>query len=172
MGDLNRFLAASALSALAACGHAANNQSAPSQALTAEVGRPAPNWSGPALGGQDIALSSLRGKGVYLNFFATWCHGCNEEAAALETLSRQYRERGLEVVGIDVLESPTKAADFRRQHHLTYPLVVDEGSLRRQYRINALPVQVFIDRAGTVHRIVLGQISLADMQRNVESILR
>ena len=117
-------------------------------------------------------MSSLHGKAVYLNFFATWCQGCNEEAAALDSVAREYRTRGLQVVGIDELESSRKAAEFGDAHHLSYPLVVDGGTLREQYEINALPVQVFIDRNGTVQRIVLGQISLAEMRSNVERILR
>lgn len=116
-------------------------------------------------------MSSLRGKAVYLNFFATWCQGCNEEAAALDSVAREYRTRGLQVVGIDELESSRKVAEFGDEHHLSYPLVVDGGTLREQYEINALPVQVFIDRNGTVQRIVLGQISLAEMRSNVERLL-
>ncbi|MBV9718411.1 MAG: TlpA family protein disulfide reductase [Candidatus Eremiobacteraeota bacterium] len=170
MGRSIGFLAASAAVCFAACGHPSGG--AGDQAQTAQVGRRAPNWSQPTLDGRRIAMESLRGKPVYLNFFATWCHGCNEEAEALDLVSRQYRDRGLQVVGVDVLESPRKAAEFRSQHHLSFPLVLDQGTLREQYQINALPVQVFIDRSGTVRRIVLGQISLTEMRANVERLLQ
>lgn len=166
MGSRNRLVALAAACVLAACSHAAN------ASQTARVGQQAPNWSEPALGGREIAMASLHGKPVYLNFFATWCPGCNEEAAALERISHEYRSRGLEVVGIDVLESPRKAEEFRSAHHLSFPLVADSGTLRDEYDVNALPVQVFIGRDGTVRRVILGQISLADMRSNVERILR
>ena len=97
---------------------------------------------------------------------------CKAESAALETVSREYDARGLKVVGVDVLESPSKAAQFHSRAAPDYPFVIDSGTLRRQYDINGLPVQVFIDRNGIVQRISLGQMSLADMRSNVERILR
>jgi cytochrome c biogenesis protein CcmG/thiol:disulfide interchange protein DsbE len=168
-----RLLAVAAVCALAACARGTTSDaSAQSQNQTAQAGRPAPDWSEQTLDGQTLTLASLRGKPVYLNFFATWCDGCKAESAALETIAREYGARGLHVVGVDILESPSKAARFHAEQHLTYPFVVDSGTLRRQYDINGLPVQVFIDRDGVVQRIALGQMSLADMRSNVERILR
>ena len=173
MGSLSlRRLAAAAAFALAACGHGGGTSPVDAQSQTAQLGRPAPDWSEPMLDGGNLSFASLRGKPIYLNFFATWCDGCKAESAALETVSREYRARGLKVVGVDVLESPSKAAQFHAEQHLTYPFVIDSGTLRRQYNINGLPVQVFIDRNGVVQRIALGQMSFADMRSNVERILR
>jgi len=117
-------------------------------------------------------LASFRGKAIYLNFFATWCPPCNSEASSIDALSRAYAGRGLRVVGVDVLESRGKAADFRSKHGLSYPVVVDDGALRNQYEVNGLPVHVFIDRAGVVRKIVVGQLSPAAMRENVERVLR
>lgn len=166
-----RLLALAAAAALACCARGATGQRA-DQDQTAQVGRRAPNWSAPALDGREVSFASLRGKPLYLNFFATWCDGCKAESAALERVAREYRARGLQVVGVDILESAGKAAQFHSEQHLTYPFVVDSGTLRRQYDINGLPVQVFIDRNGVVQRISLGQMSLADMRSNVERILQ
>jgi len=114
----------------------------------------------------------LHGKAIYLNFFASWCPPCNEEAPAIDALARTYGARGLEVVGVDVLENARKAAAFRSQHHLAYPVVVDSGALRDQYEVNGLPVHVFIDRSGIVRKIVVGELSPAAMRSNVELVLR
>jgi hypothetical protein len=76
------------------------------------------------------------------------------------------------VVGVDVAENARKAAEFRNEHHLVYPIVIDDGTLRREYDVNGLPVQVFIDRSGTVRRVSVGQLSLAGMRNDVESILQ
>jgi cytochrome c biogenesis protein CcmG/thiol:disulfide interchange protein DsbE len=141
-------------------------------AQTAHVGRTAPGWSEPSLPGPSISLASLRGKAVYLNFFATWCPPCNEEAPAIDALARAYAGRGLRVVGVDVLENQRKAATFRDHHHLSYPVVIDEGTLRRQYSINGLPVHVFIGRDGVVEKIVVGELSPSAMRSNVEQIVR
>ena len=75
-------------------------------------------------------------------------------------------------MGVDVLENGSKAALFRNEHHLSYPVVIDSGTLRDQYDVNGLPVHVFIDRAGVVRKIVVGELSPADMRINVERILR
>ncbi|MGA8384024.1 MAG: TlpA disulfide reductase family protein, partial [Candidatus Cybelea sp.] len=80
--------------------------------------------------------------------------------------------QGLQVVGVDVLDNVRKAADFRNEHHLTYPVLVDGGTLRDQYAVNGLPVHVFIDRLGIVRRIVVGEMSPADMRSNAERLLR
>ncbi len=117
-------------------------------------------------------MTSLRGKAVYLNFFATWCPPCNEEAPAINALQREFGARGLQVVGVDVLENARKAADFSRGHHLTYPVVVDDGTLRDQYAVNGLPVHVFIDRRGIVRKIVVGELSALQMRANVAGLLQ
>jgi cytochrome c biogenesis protein CcmG/thiol:disulfide interchange protein DsbE len=158
--------------ALAACSHGVNAGSQAAQSQPARVGRPAPNWIEPSLPGPNLALASLHGKAVYLNFFATWCPPCNQEAPAVEALQRTYGARGLQVVGVDVLENGRKAAAVRSQHHLSSPIVVDAGTLRDQYNVNGLPVHVFIDRGGIVRKIVVGEISPADMRSNVERVLR
>src|SRR5690348_9545370 len=104
-----RLLAVAFACVLTACARSTTSgASAPSQDQTAQVGRRAPDWSEKMLDGQDLTLASLRGKPVYLNFFATWCDGCKAESAALETVAREYRARGLSVVGVDILESPSK----------------------------------------------------------------
>lgn len=164
-------LAVAAACSVAACGRS-NGADSTASSQTARVGQPAPSWSEASLPGPTLSLAALHGDAVYLNFFATWCPPCNEEAPSIDALARSYAARGLRVVGIDVLENASKAASFRREHHLSYPVVVDTGVLRDQYEVNGLPVHVFIDRSGVVRKIVVGQLSPAAMRDNVERILR
>jgi cytochrome c biogenesis protein CcmG, thiol:disulfide interchange protein DsbE len=154
--------------ALTACAQGGKS----TMAQAARVGAPAPDFSEASIPGPTLSLESLRGKAIYLNFFATWCPPCNEEAPAINALQRQYAASGLQVVGVDVLESARKAALFRQEHHLLYPAVVDQGTLRDAYRVNGLPVHVFIDRQGIVRNIVIGELSPAAMRADVERILR
>jgi cytochrome c biogenesis protein CcmG, thiol:disulfide interchange protein DsbE len=170
MAKKRPWLAAVALCLTAACGHARGTDSGASQ--TARVGQPAPAWTEPSLPGPSLSLSSLRGKAIYLNFFASWCPPCNEEAPSIDALARNYATRGLEVVGVDVLENARKAESFRDEHHLVYPIVVDSGTLRDQYQVNGLPVHVFIDRDGVVAKIVVGELSPAQMRTDVERLLQ
>jgi len=165
-----RSAVAIAVVALTACGHASGNSTG-SSSQPARVGRPAPNWTEPSLPGPTLSLATLRGKVVYLNFFATWCPPCNEEAPTIDALAKKYGPSGLRVVGVDVLENVHKAAAFRAAHQLVYPVVVDTGTLRDQYDVNGLPVHVFIDRGGVVRKIVVGELSSADMRTDVERML-
>jgi thiol-disulfide isomerase/thioredoxin len=137
----------------------------------AQVSQLAPDWTQPTSTGGTLTLSSLRGKPVYLNFFATWCPPCKEETPYINTLQRQYASRGLQVVGIDELESATQAEGFRKQFHLVYPAVVDNGTLQAQYLINGLPVHVFIGRDGVIRKIVAGEMAHAEILSAVRSIL-
>lgn len=156
--------------ALSACERGGANSAGESS--TASAGQPAPGWSESSIPGPTLSLASLHGKAVYLNFFATWCPPCNAEAPAIDALARTYRARGLAVVGVDVMESRAKAAGFRSGHNLSYPVVIDAGTLRDQYKINGLPVHVFIDREGIVQKIVVGELSPAGMRANIERVLR
>lgn len=164
MDNGRRICIAAATMLLAAC--------SPASPSIAQVGAPAPSWSEPRLAGPRLSLDQLRGKAVYLNFFATWCPPCNEEAPTIDGLSRRYAARGLQVVGVDVLESAPKAASFARAHRLTYPVVVDDGTMRDRYRVNALPVHVFIDRHGVVRQIVDGEMDASQMRAAIERIVQ
>jgi peroxiredoxin len=160
------------LGLLAACGHGGGADSNAEPSQKARVGQAAPNWSEPAIPGPSLSLASLHGNAIYLNFFATWCPPCNEEAPSIDSLARTYAARGLRVVGVDVLENAHKAGTFRSEHRLTYPVVVDSGTLRNQYDVNGLPVHVFIDRTGIVRKIVVGELSPDAMRTNIEAVLR
>ncbi len=163
MDDGRRFCIVLATMLVAAC------SATPS---IARVGSPAPAWTEPRVSGAALSLDQLRGKAVYLNFFATWCPPCNAEATTIDALYRRNAARGLQVVGVDVLESAQKAASFARAHHVTYPIVVDDGTMRDRYRVNALPVHVFIDRSGVVRQIVDGEMDASQMHDAVERLLQ
>jgi peroxiredoxin len=168
--------AACALAVLVACAggsKSAGNAAAQSdQPQTAGIGSPAPNFTEPKAGGGTLELASLKGKAVYLNFFATWCPPCNEEAPAINALQKKYAAQGLQVVGVDVLENAAAAQKFRDEHQLIYPALADSGTLRDEYNINGLPVHAFIDRTGIIRNIVVGELTPAEMEENIQRILR
>ncbi|HEY1429482.1 MAG TPA: TlpA disulfide reductase family protein, partial [Candidatus Tumulicola sp.] len=97
---------------------------------------------------------------------------CNEEAPSIEKVSQTGSKDGLQVVGVDVLESPAKAKTFVTQHSLTYPIIADDGTLRAQYSINGLPVHAFIDRKGVVSKIVVGEMTPSQIQTTVAQLLK
>jgi thiol-disulfide isomerase/thioredoxin len=136
------------------------------------VGSAAPSWSETTTTGAKITMASLAGKPVWLNFFATWCPPCNEEAPSVKAVSEQYASSGLQTVGVDVLENADKAKQFTSKHDLAYPAVVDSGTLRDDYNINGMPVNVFIDKGGIVRKIEVGELTRDEMVADVKAILQ
>jgi len=137
-----------------------------------KVGQPAPVLSLPTSTGKPFVLSSLKGKAVYLNFFASWCGPCNEEASSIGKLSAKYKPKGLTVVGVNELESAQKAGAFLKQYHLPYGAVLDsDGKAGRDYGAIGLPLHVFIDRHGNVKSYRLGEMSPAEIESAIKEAL-
>ncbi|MFN2449771.1 MAG: TlpA family protein disulfide reductase [Candidatus Baltobacteraceae bacterium] len=149
---------------VAACAHGG-------ESTVAHVGQPAPQWSQTTASGSKLSMSSLAGKPVYLNFFATWCPPCNAEAPDVNALQKKYARQGLRVVGVDELEGAVQARGFVRKYSLVYPAVVDDGSLESAYLVNGLPVHVFISRDGVVRKIVVGEMSKAQIEASIRALL-
>jgi cytochrome c biogenesis protein CcmG/thiol:disulfide interchange protein DsbE len=129
-----------------------------------KVGGPAPTFSLERLTGDgDLSLSSLRGKTVVLNFFASWCGPCKREAPVLERLWRQDRTDRLVVLGVDT--GPDARSDgrhFVEAHGITYPVVFDPNAhiAASRYDLPGLPVTYVLNPGGRiVGDPVLGPIS-------------
>jgi peroxiredoxin len=125
------------------------------------------------LDGKPITLAALRGKVVWLNFFASWCPPCQQETPILRSLAAEYRERGLAVVGISVQE--TTAGDvkaYAERYRLGYTIGFDgSGHVLREYKVFALPTQLFLDIDGVIRQIVSGPVDEAGARALIESML-
>jgi cytochrome c biogenesis protein CcmG/thiol:disulfide interchange protein DsbE len=114
-----------------------------------------------------LSLASLRGKAVVLNFWASWCIPCKDEAPLLEEAWQQHRDRGLVVLGVDAQDFKGDARKFMARYGLTYPIVHDgKGSTLGSYGITGFPETFFVDRQGNLvgERLVGG----LDLERNRE----
>jgi thiol-disulfide isomerase/thioredoxin len=155
--------------------------SAPPQGL--QVGSKAPEFEVPLpdgttyqltdLDGKPIRLADLRGKAVWLDFWATWCPPCQAEMPILRDMSERYADRGLEVVAVSVQESsPADVADYARRYELGYTIGFDaSGDIFHAYRGFALPTQYFIDPNGVIASIVGAPLDEAGATRQIEAIL-
>jgi peroxiredoxin len=128
----------------------------------AQVGHAAPDFTTPGLNGGTVRLSSLRGKVVLINFWATWCTACQDEMPAIEQVWDRYRGRGLEVIAVDFREGNKAAMQrFLSQAGVKFTAALDpDGKIADAYGVTfGLPTSVFVDRDGTVRVIHLGQMA-------------
>jgi cytochrome c biogenesis protein CcmG/thiol:disulfide interchange protein DsbE len=123
---------------------------------------------------EKLALSSLRGKAVVLNFWASWCKPCKEEAPHLEQVWRDERTRGLVVLGLDSKDFRQDARRFVRRFDWTFPVVFDgEGDVSKTYGVTGYPETFVIDRAGRVVDAIVGAVnSSEDRERLRDAIDR
>ena len=118
----------------------------------------------------DLALRSLRGKVVVLNFWASWCIPCKEEAPYLEQLWRENRGRGLVVLGVDAKDFRGDARRFARRFELTFPLVYDgPGDILPDYGVTGFPETFVLDRAGRVVEAYTGAVNAAEDRARLEA---
>ncbi len=135
------------------------------------AGDVAPAFALPEAGGGTISLAALKGKPVYLNFFASWCGPCNEEAPAVNELYKKYHPRGLAIVGINELENESKAEAFAQKYRWPFAVAVDGGDTGKDYGVVGLPVHVFIDRNGKVSTLRLGEMQTGEIEDAIKKIL-
>jgi cytochrome c biogenesis protein CcmG/thiol:disulfide interchange protein DsbE len=139
----------------------------------------APAFTLPRLdGGGSLSLASYRGRGVVLNFWASWCEPCEDEAEVLEQTWQRNRSRGLVVLGVDANDFESDARRFVDRNGMTYPVVHDgPGETLRDYKVKGFPVTFFIDRRGNiVGEPIIGPVDGSDevlrrFARNVEQAL-
>ena len=134
---------------------------------------PAPDLSfAPLAGGEPVALDSYRGKVVVLNFWASWCAPCREEAPLLEKWHRRMERQNATVVGIDVLDVTGDAQDFIREFGLTYPQLRDpDGSKLRDFQVTAYPETLVLDRRGRIAARARGAVRENFFREEVEPLL-
>jgi peroxiredoxin len=125
------------------------------------------------LDGNPVTLESLRGKVVWLNFFASWCPPCQQETPILRSIADTYRDRGLEVVGISVQETtPADVKAYADRYRLAYAIGFDgSGHVLREYKVFALPTQFFIDVDGVIRTVVPGPVDEGGARALIESML-
>ena len=137
-----------------------------------KVGKEAPNFSLEQLNGPPIALSDLRGKGVVLNFWGSWCEPCKKEMPDLQQQYEAYKDKGLVVIGINIGESPVAVEPFVKQFGLTFPILLDRQSqITTLYRIGPIPSTYFIDADGKVKEIFIGPLNENSISEKVANIL-
>jgi len=135
------------------------------------AGDAAPEFALPTTSGGSVSSARLKGKPLYVNFFASWCGPCNEEAPAVGTLYKKYHARGLTVVGIDYLEDKASAVGFAKKYGWPFLIGIDDGSAGEKVGLFGLPVHVFIDKSGKVSTVRYGEMDAPDIEAAIKKIL-
>ena len=109
----------------------------------------APDFTLEDLSGKRLSLKDLRGKVVFLNFWATWCTPCRQEMPMMEKLHREFKGQGLEVVAINIKENKKEVRKFFDELGLTFISLLDkDGKVSEEYGAWAIPLSYFINRRG------------------------
>lgn len=124
------------------------------------------------LDGVPIRLADLRGKAVWINFWASWCPPCQFETPTLRSMDQRFRDRGLVIVAVQVQQTVDAGRDYATRYGLEYRIGADvTGAIFHAYKVFALPTQFFIDPSGVVRQIVNGPLDEARAVQQIEAIL-
>jgi cytochrome c biogenesis protein CcmG/thiol:disulfide interchange protein DsbE len=126
-------------------------------------------------GWKDLSSSSLQemqGNVVVLNFWASWCVECRLEADLLQSAWTQYRDQGVIFLGVAYVDSEPKSLEYLQQYNIDYPNAPDLGStISDHYEITGVPETFFIDKEGTISRVVVGPVSASVLHNEIGGLL-
>jgi cytochrome c biogenesis protein CcmG/thiol:disulfide interchange protein DsbE len=135
-------------------------------------GRLAPGFRLALYDGSEVSLESLRGQVVVLNFWASWCQPCQEEAPILERAWRAYRDRGVLLLGVNVKDVPKASSAFIEQFGISYPNGPDPYErVAHAYRVFGYPETYVIDAEGRVQKRYIGAIDETALQAILDELL-
>ena len=133
---------------------------------------PAQDFSLELLNGGAVTLSDLRGKVVLVDFWASWCTPCRQEAPVLEEVYREYAGPYVEFVGVNIWDLPDNAATYAEDFDLTYPSGVDaDGVIAIDYGVRGIPEKFFIGRDGVVRQKFVGPMRPDILRKTLDELL-
>ncbi len=120
-------------------------------AWSAELNKPAPDFTLKSMSGENVKLSELRGNVVMINFWASWCGPCRQEMPLLDEFYKKYSKLGFVLLGVNVEEDSSKAANYLKEVPVSFPILYDNtNAVSKMYDIDAMPSTVLVDRNGNM----------------------
>ncbi|SET01375.1 TlpA disulfide reductase family protein [Paenibacillus sp. NFR01] len=153
---------------------AMEQQSAGATFETVKAGAAAPAFSLKDEDGNAYAVGGPRSKPVILNFWASWCGPCQEEAPALNDLAAKYKD-AVDVYGINVTSNDYKpnAERFVRKYGLTFPVMYDRtGDIFDLYHGAAYPTNVLIDTQGRIVEVIIGALTAEELEQKFAALAK
>lgn len=119
----------------------------------------APDFITKDLDGQAHKLSDYRGKGVIINFWGTFCKPCVREMPLIEEYYKKYQDQGIVVLGVNLDEPHVTVKSFIREYEITYPILMDDFTVRDLYGVRSYPTTFFIDSSGRIQHKFVGEMN-------------
>ena len=122
--------------------------------------------------GKKIRLSSLKGKVVVLDFWATWCHGCKEEIPWFMEFEKRYKDQGLAVLGVSLDEDGWKVVKpFIESKKINYRVVLGGDEIGKLYDVDSMPKTLLIDRQGRIAASHVGVVDKDSCEKEIQQLL-
>lgn len=147
----------------------------PGIAQAVQIGERAPAIVAPALDGKTLRLADLRGKVVYVDFWASWCGPCRESLPVLDRLHRDLGSQGFRVLTVNVDTETKLAQRMAQQLKLDLPVALDpEGKWAEKYALPGMPTGYLVDRKGVVRSVHGGYKGkdLPELEQSIQKALK
>ena len=132
----------------------------------------APDFTITSFEGEPLTLSKLRGQVVIINFWASWCPPCRDEAPYLEQTWRKYQGQGVIFIGVDYVDTEDKALAYIEEFDITYFNGPDVGTrISQAYNIQGVPETFFIAKNGELRGVHIGPLFSPDLDNKIEELL-
>jgi thiol-disulfide isomerase/thioredoxin len=116
-----------------------------------DAGQPAPRFRAKTTAGEQFNNASVKGKVVLFEFWTTWCKYCEGEASLVDDIAKEFADKGLIVLAVDVLEPDQKVKKYLAEHPRSVPIVLTKDTnLAAMYNAQSYPIYVVIDREGNI----------------------
>ena len=133
-----------------------------------DQGEPAPPLPGAVLQPPKVSLASLRGEPALINFWASWCEPCRQEAPELARFQKSMH--GGQLVGVDYTDREGAGRNFAHEYGWTFPILDDpDGIYGARYELNGLPTTVVLDSAGRIVETLRGPQTAADLRQALDA---
>lgn len=124
--------------------------------------------------GETFRLSEQKGKVVLLNIWATWCAPCHEETPGFVDLYSEYRDQGLEILGVSIDEQGRSVVEpFMEKYEVNYPVVIDDGTIMDKYGPTmGIPTTYIIDKKGRLRYFAVGAVTTKELEPRIQKLLK
>lgn len=132
----------------------------------------APDFSLTGFDGRKVTLSQLRGQVVIINFWASWCPPCREEAAYLEQTWRKYKDQGVVFIGVDYVDTKKEALAYIQEFDITYINGPDlETVISDAYNIQGVPETFYVSKSGELRGVHIGPLKAPELDKKIDELL-